>query len=218
MTPITPPTAIIAPTDNPSPKIGTSILTFNATGTLLATKSDAHPTTVWIFDLCKLQSRAVLVQHAVVKRLAWHPTDPDLLLIQGIQGEPLVYLWDAKEESPRVYSIPFEGAVAGKAEAKWIHSTLGSKPLLQFGDANGCVFAYPYGREAGAIHSVDKSEVVQVQQSPASNTDDEDSLFDILSGKKSSAHDPLDRAGNGLETQNGTLDDTFRFKQGVSAH
>ncbi|KAI9660649.1 MAG: hypothetical protein M1821_010001 [Bathelium mastoideum] len=78
------------------PPSGISNLTFNSTGTLLASLSPAHPSTTWIWDLHSLASRAVIIQSQPIKRVTWAPNRSGLLLIQCRMSEPIAYLWDAE--------------------------------------------------------------------------------------------------------------------------
>lgn len=69
----------------PARRTGVSLLSFSSRGHFLATREDGHPTTVWIWEVAgpqALRPRAVLVQHAEVKGLLWHPVVPDLLLVE----------------------------------------------------------------------------------------------------------------------------------------
>ena len=87
--PCTLPTVAFNSSD-PQPKIGISTMEFNnPDGTLVATKNDSMPSTVWIWSLKLLRPYAVLVHLNPVKYISWHPTISDLLLIQcaGQGGE-----------------------------------------------------------------------------------------------------------------------------------
>ena len=75
---------------------GISCLSFNSTGTILATLSPAHHSTVWIWDLRRLALRAVIVQTQPIKQITWAPHRANLLLIQCRAPEPIAYLWDTE--------------------------------------------------------------------------------------------------------------------------
>ena len=140
------------------------------------------------------------MQRAVVKKLQWHPTDANLLMVQGIQGENLVYLWSA-EEGPRALAVAPEVRLTGKAEARWISTPQEKKQAkLLFGDASTSVIACPSGSDTefstatnngvAANNDVGRAQHAAHQPSETSTPDDEDdSLFDILSGKKPGAGD-----------------------------
>ncbi|KAI9668619.1 MAG: hypothetical protein M1831_001058 [Alyxoria varia] len=263
-TPLTPNIASTSHQDNnTAPKIGTSILAFNVDGSLLASKSDAHPTTVWIWDLSALKSRAVLAQRAVVKKLQWHPTDKNLLMVQGIQGENLVYIWSA-EEGPQALAMAPAVRITGKAEARWIYTAPGEKQTkVLFGDASTSVIGYPGGsdvefagaaknggdlngdanghahRAEGQANPTGINTRGAVSSSETFSADEEDdSLFEILSGKKPGAGDNTYLMPNGHGSDGGIsgettdvedvglgdvgmgdkidLQDTFGWKKGVA--
>lgn len=152
------------------------------------------------------------MQHAPVKCLLWHPHDPEVLLIQCEQTENLLYLWDAREDIPRVLHIPADIRFTGRAEAKWIPTSPDSKYILQFGNATGTVVAFPYGTDSAAAPRL-QADNARAQQkggtfSSAEEVDDDedDSLFEILSGRNA-----------GGEVGDVTVDDTFRYRAGVGA-
>ncbi|KAI9726443.1 MAG: hypothetical protein M1828_001265 [Chrysothrix sp. TS-e1954] len=129
---INPPTSSSSPSSStssssstsPSPPPSTTHLTFSPNSTLLASVSSQTPTTVWLWDLTALRLRAVLVQHADVRRLSWHPTRRGLLLIRTA-GPPAsdgasssgLYLWDVEDEGalPRVLTLPSPAAREGRS-------------------------------------------------------------------------------------------------------
>lgn len=126
------PTTLPMIASNPSdsqPKVGISTIAFNnPDGTLIATRNDSMPTTVWIWSLKLLRPYAVLVQLNPIKSISWHPTIPDLLMIQCAPdssiGEPLksqgvVYLWSATWGQPRAVTVPMD-RLSGSTWARWI--------------------------------------------------------------------------------------------------
>lgn len=157
-------------------KAGIPTLAFNKDGNLLATRDDAAPTTVWIWDLATLKPRAVLLQHSNVKRLSWHPSRADLLMIACIHDESIVYLWSASTDSPMVLVAPLRRA-GGKLECNWLHTGCDKKPAIIVGDAGGFLVLWPDGRE-------------QVQEEEAASEADEqdhdqslDSVVEMLAGR-----------------------------------
>ncbi|OCL06078.1 WD40 repeat-like protein, partial [Glonium stellatum] len=96
--PVSPPTTSTSSTSqasDPALKTGISLIAFSADGTLVATRNDAAPSAVWLWDLTQLAPRTVLLQHSAVKQLLWHPAIPDLLLVQCAHDDPALYLWSA---------------------------------------------------------------------------------------------------------------------------
>ena len=174
---------------------------FNADGTLLATKHDSIPTAVWIWDLRQMQRRAVLIQHAMVKRLLWHPTDPNSLLIQCTQDENVLYLWHALDDQPQILDIS-SAKLSGKVEARWIRTEQQRKPILMVGCSHGFCLAYPQGREPVS------SPVLDVGVGPVGNEDDSFlnmTLDTVPDADGTECFTDLDPG-----TANGTIDDTFQ--------
>jgi len=130
------PQPLSLPTIQPSaseafPKLGISMIAFNEDCTLVATRNDSMPTTVWIWSLKLLRPFAILVHLNPVKSISWHPTVPDMLLLtcspESVPGgtsaaeKPAgsVYLWCSSWSQPRVVNTPLE-RVTGNTVAKWV--------------------------------------------------------------------------------------------------
>jgi len=128
--PTTLPIISSGPSDT-QPKLGISTIAFNnPDGTLIATRNDCMPTTVWIWSLKLLRPYAVLVQLNPIRSISWHPTIPDLLMIQcapSNDGSPtelskqqgVIYLWSAAWAQPRAVTVPME-RLSGNTWARWI--------------------------------------------------------------------------------------------------
>jgi hypothetical protein len=205
--PIAPPTASDSPS-NQAPKVGLSTIAFNANGTLVATRDDSAPTTVWLWDLTKLTATSVLIQHSPVKQLLWHPTMTSLLLIQCSHEEPTVYFYDTVNSIPYPLDIPLQ-KTTGRLEARWLSTAADKKPALLLGDAHTFVVVWPKG----------KDQILRFEQSEREGEDEEDdSLFDILTGKTPIKE--LDRTellvSDVLEEETEVLDDTFMGRRAFS--
>ncbi|KAJ4373208.1 hypothetical protein N0V83_003501 [Neocucurbitaria cava] len=96
---VTPPKAPLEKNETGLMKQGIGLVSFNRDSTLCATRDDATPSTVWVWDLRSLKPRAVLIQYAPVKSLLWHPNDASMLLIQTTHDAPVVYLYTAADFS-----------------------------------------------------------------------------------------------------------------------
>ena len=100
----------------------------NPDGTLVATKNDSMPGTVWIWSLKLLRPYAVLVHLSPVKSISWHPTISDLLMIQctGESGDQasggVVNLWSSGWKQPRIIPVPL-GKLSGSVTVKWVLTT-----------------------------------------------------------------------------------------------
>lgn len=108
-------------------KPGCSIASFDASSTLLATKLDDAPCTIWIWDLSAAELRAVLIFHSVVN-LSWHPSNRELLLItcQDETRQGLSYLWDPISQGPtpivpeHYLSVTNSVGASAKVQVSWI--------------------------------------------------------------------------------------------------
>ncbi|KAF1954729.1 hypothetical protein CC80DRAFT_526536 [Byssothecium circinans] len=98
--PAMPPKAMLEKNETGLMKQGIGIMGFNKNGTLCATRDDSTPTTVWIWDLMSLKPRMILIQHAPIKSLSWHPTSPSHLLIQTTHDSPTIYIYTAPSQLP----------------------------------------------------------------------------------------------------------------------
>ena len=174
--PVAPPTASPAPADA-NPKIGISSIAFNAEGTMLATLDATAPTTVWLWDVSKRTARAVLIQHSPVRSIAWQSTNQALLLIQCAHEESTVYIYDATPSTNLPYAIQLPlRKVSGNFVARWIHTNADNKPALTFGDSGNFLIAWPEGKD-----------VVVRFEGEDGGEESEDSLFEVLTGRKSPA-------------------------------
>lgn len=129
--PTTLPTVAFNPSDA-DPKSGISAIAFsNPEGTLVATKCDSMPSTVWIWSLKLLRPYAVLVHLNPVKSIDWHPTIPELLMVQcapddkdkdGAGAGMMVYLWSTTWKQPRAVHAPLGPTTAGTPWAQWVRT------------------------------------------------------------------------------------------------
>ncbi|OAQ96017.1 hypothetical protein LLEC1_04354 [Akanthomyces lecanii] len=128
-------TQMFSPPNTPSDskptesKPGCSTVAFDASSTLLATRLDDAPCTIWIWDVPAAELRAVLVFHSVVT-FAWHKRTRELLLItahdESRQG--LSYLWDPLLQGPtpvvpeEFISVKNSVGAPAKAQISWINT------------------------------------------------------------------------------------------------
>lgn len=137
--PTTLPTVAFSPSDA-DPKSGISAIAFsNPEGTLVATKCDSMPSTVWIWSLKLLRPYAVLVHLNPVKSIDWHPTIPELLMVQCAPEDKsssaeagagmMVYLWSTTWKQPRAIHMPLAPAAPTTTPttptttwAKWVRT------------------------------------------------------------------------------------------------
>jgi len=199
-----------APAPENRPSFGASIMTFNSGSSLLATKDDNMPTTVWIWDLALMKLRVAIIQNSVVKRLSWHPKKRNLLLIQTSQPEANLHIWDADVNQPHIIAHPSSLRLGNKAEAEWAVGGQQITPTIIYGGADGCVFAWPEGRRF-------RHGVTTQHEDPEVASDEEDSLYAILSGQESTP-----KADDTQAITEGAVDfpleDTFQFRKDIGVH
>ena len=187
--PAMPPKAPVEKNSSGPIKRGISILAFNTDGTLCATRDDSTPTTVWIWDLCNLQPRTILIMHSPVKTLQWHPTHATHLLVETTQDSPTFYLHNAHALSKSTSSastsdsgpptmLDLSGNMARPASsaipkwtAKWLTTGSDRKIALMAGHQQGYVLVWPEG----------KDQILRFEGQEGDESDD--SLYDILTGR-----------------------------------
>ncbi|KAH6636307.1 hypothetical protein F5144DRAFT_174494 [Chaetomium tenue] len=132
--------------DNSEPVSGCASISFDPSSTLVATRQDDSPSTVWVWDVQAAELRAVLLFHGNVASLLWHPTISETLLVrcEGDQYNGLVFIWDPLSEGPR--SVDFArhlpgGKTGGKLRALWLGVEQSTSPSVFFSDAHHYVLA-----------------------------------------------------------------------------
>ncbi|KAI5864468.1 hypothetical protein GGS23DRAFT_604121 [Durotheca rogersii] len=124
------------------PISGCNLAKFDSSSSLLATRLEDAPGTIWIWDVLSSDLRAVLMYHANVTKLEWHPVQPELLLLrcEGDDYGNLVFVWDPLGRGPRSIDITtrFPGPVNGRTHATWLKTTTESAALF-FTDSATCM-------------------------------------------------------------------------------
>ncbi|PTB65270.1 hypothetical protein BBK36DRAFT_1204708 [Trichoderma citrinoviride] len=106
-------------------KAGCSMAAFDASSTLLATRLDDSPCTLWIWDVVAAELRAVLIFHSAVY-FQWHANSRELLLItsQDPAQQGVSFIWDPLSDGPTPL-VPEDhlpaGRSVGKAQVAWIN-------------------------------------------------------------------------------------------------
>ncbi|KHN95145.1 WD40 domain-containing protein [Metarhizium album ARSEF 1941] len=104
---ISPPTFVDSTTTTTTAKqstdvrCGCSSISFDASSTLLATRLDDSPCTLWIWDLAAAELRAALIFHSPVI-FHWHPSARETLLISSHDDKEscMSYVWDPLSQGP----------------------------------------------------------------------------------------------------------------------
>jgi WD40 repeat protein len=173
-------------------------MSFDKTSTILATRDDSTPTTVWLWDLAKLKPLAVIIQHAPVRQLSWRRKDPELLLIKCSQDDSISYIWDTRTMEPKAIAIPFS-KTSTKVDFRWIGGNAARGAQMLINNRQGFL--------TFRLHDT-------ASQAENSNQDDDDidasmdSVYEALVGRSTN------RVNDGLELleaedETEALDDTF---------
>ncbi|KAH8602306.1 hypothetical protein B0O99DRAFT_136598 [Bisporella sp. PMI_857] len=152
---ICPPTSSLTPPGDSNLKSGTNILSFDNSGTLLVTRTEYMPTTIWIWDVGTKVLRTVIIFHAPIAKVTWHPTIDELLLIrcEGEESKGLVHLWDPIWDSPKI--IDFESQIPGskiigKTVGRWLSSP-SPTPTIFFSDTQDYILASISGPDNSSV-------------------------------------------------------------------
>jgi len=104
-------------TDRPNPKLGIGIAAWGLDGSLLASRCDARPNSVWIWDTALLELSTVITFTAPVKSLEWDPSGRNRLV--AACGSGRFYMWTPEGVSavpvPGVKVLNLKWAADGSA-------------------------------------------------------------------------------------------------------
>jgi len=120
-------------------------MVFDNSGTLLATRVENMPSTIWIWDIRTKILRAVMIFHAPVAKVTWHPSIDELILVrcEGNESKALIHLWDPTWESPKILDFAAQlpgGKTTGKTVGRWLNTT-STTPTIFFSDSQDCILA-----------------------------------------------------------------------------
>ncbi|CAG8950574.1 hypothetical protein HYFRA_00002783 [Hymenoscyphus fraxineus] len=216
---ICPPTSGQTPSiNNTETRTGTNMLTFDNSGTLLATRTESMPTTLWIWDIKTRLLRAVMIFHAPVAKITWHPTINELIMIRCEESRGIAHLWDPSWEKPRIINFAQQvpgGKVIGKTVAKWLNSDC-SGPALLFSDTQDCLLASLSEEGDGDIPWQDsEGQGVDIYGQRMESSFNLGSMTEKKSSKGTMEalqdEDSFTRMSSGSEE----IDDTFNFRRGI---
>lgn len=190
-------------------------MSFDHSGTMLATRIEDLPTTLWIWDIKTRLLCSVMIFHSPIAKMTWHPRIDELLMIRCEESRGIVHLWDASWETPQIISFGEQlpgGKVIGKTIARWLNSDSAS-PALLFSDSQDCMLASLSGPEDGDLPWHDSElKGVDIYGQP-----EESSLLATTTEKKNGKvtiealmeEDSFTRMSDGSEE----VDDTFHFRK-----
>lgn len=187
---------------------GCSIASFDASSTLLATRLDDSPSTLWVWDLATAELRAVLIFHSSVD-FQWHPSVRELLLItcQDDIHRGLPFIWDPLSTGPTFVNLAEQfpsGKVTGKSQIHWINWGEES-PILFLSDAQYFCLLSLSDASQGPTHW---------HKDGGSSIMDQGSTREAFSVMRGEVHFPNE--GVFGEDDTSVLEDTFSFKHGSS--
>ena len=225
-----PPTTAPVPTSSTATEVsaGIALLAIDATGTLIASKVESMPTTVFIWDIASKLLRAVMIQQSSVVKLTWHPAVNELLLImcESDETKGVAYLWEPSFESPKIVDFSSqlpEGRVFGKAVVRWLDNNVdedndaqSQMPALFFADTQDTILASLSDSAENVPWNEAKAKAVgickQTEESPLN-------IVDMLY-HESLREEYVSPEGNGTiltlgeeDVTDGDMDDTFHFKK-----
>ncbi len=211
--PFSPPISRTKPTTEPS-ELGTAEACFSCDANWLATRDERMLNTIWVWDMASLGAHAVLVQHNNVRKLHWHSTKPDQLLIDC--GEGIAYIYKPRMNTP---PVPTRFDPASSARLSWLHCKSHAQSAILAITRISYKLLYPEGRPDDVeVMSGAEQDVTGLHFDEGAS---EDSLFDVLSGRKplppKTEQSYTERVDLEVRTEEDgssvRLDDTFREKR-----
>ena len=220
--PASPPTSLsLGKSSNPT--YGVSVIAFNSEGTLVATRNDFIPTTVWIWSLSTGTVIDVLIHHSPVKQITWHPSQSDLLLIHCAIPEPAVHLWKTTWHAPRILMLPLP-RTGGRLEASWLENLSNDNFNLMLSSAHQYATARISSDGEMIAEAISPEGAAISLETGAEDMFDEGNSLDLSPIKIShstvevSAYgDGDDHSGSGFGITEEMLDDTFHYRKHVKA-
>ena len=187
------------------PITGISLMDFNTDGTLLASRSDSTPSTLWIWSLTSQTPIVVLIHHAAIRSVHWHPTIADMLLIHCALDNAVVYLWKSTWEMPVIREMQLD-TIGGRMDTSWLFSKAHEQSALMIGNASN----YTTAQISADGELLPSSNMQQPdEQGPDERFDG--SLID-LSPTKFPQNDASFEDYEDSNANTGDLDDTFHYR------
>ncbi|KAK3725393.1 hypothetical protein LTR37_000363 [Vermiconidia calcicola] len=211
--PVSPPLSRTKPSTEPS-ELGVAEASFSCDGSYLATRDERMLNTVWIWDMSTLGAHAVLIQHSNVRKLHWHPTQSDTMMVDC--GEGIAYLFSASSSSS---PSPLTTSKVGSTVLSWLPARSASDSTILASTKSCFMLMWPEGRPD--VSEYERAVSQEAADEPFDEGASEDSLFDVLSGRKPlpprSTQSYTERIDIEVETEEEDsttrMDDTFREKK-----
>ncbi|KAL1957472.1 hypothetical protein VTO42DRAFT_5935 [Malbranchea cinnamomea] len=133
----------------PSCNRAVSTISFNPSGSLVATVDHGLPHIVWMWSLKEKSPRlaGALIQKASIRQLLWNPDLPELLMTTNDDDSVSVHQWICGHV-PRIAPVSQVGS--GRHHATWLHSSEKPSGLIWVGSHSGYVIGCIEGTRASA--------------------------------------------------------------------
>ncbi|KAI3343879.1 hypothetical protein F4824DRAFT_24756 [Ustulina deusta] len=198
----------LSPTSISDGRHGCNLVKFDASSSLLASRLDDAPSTIWIWDVPTSELRAVLMYHANITKVEWHPSKPELLLMrcegEGYNG--LVFVWDPLSNGP----CPIEfsrhlpsAKVTGRTDVTWLETITDSAALF-FTDHAKYILASLADADPNAEEALPWATQTAVNAH---------ANIDVSKDFDGSNNDSDDNNSTDMDEAIAELDDTFHFKK-----
>ena len=180
MQPVSPPLSRPTPSTEPS-EIGVAEARFSCDGGYLATRDERMLNTVWIWNVATLGAHTVVIQHSNVRKLHWHPTRPAVLMLDC--GEGIAYVLDVSSSNP---PTPFSTSISRAPTMSWLTTSEHSESVILAATRSSFRLLYPEGQPGTSDVGNNQARVGsnEVEEETLEEGASEDSLFDVLSGRK----------------------------------
>lgn len=212
-----------ATVNSPDVKSGTNIISFDSSGTLLATRTESMPTVIWIWDTVARNLRSVMIFHSPVAKATWHPSINKIILVRcdGEDSRSLVHLWDPSWPGPKIINYAQQmvgGKVIGKTISRWLNAE-SSPPTIYFSDSQDCILSC-LPDEPDQADDGCKDSTLPWMDAPARDSNifgqQEESPLSLVPATERYGRVRMDEMDEGSTRMSGgseDVDDTFLFKK-----
>jgi hypothetical protein len=181
------------------------------------------PTAVWIWDIASKVLKAVMIQHAPVVKVTWHPEIDELLMVrcEGDDCTGLVHFWEPTWDNPKIVDFGAQvpgGKIIGKSIGRWLGGS--TSPCVFFSDTQDCMLA--------VLSDDFEEEILPWQDAIARGLDiygqrEESPLNLVAADEREKTYDHVtvkgllddDDTTSGMSAGSEEIDDTFQFKRFV---
>lgn len=197
-------------------ELGIAEARFSCDSKYLATRDERMLSTIWLWNMSTLAAHTVLIQHSNVRKLQWHQSRPEILLIDC--GDGIAHVFDASSPEP---PATFRTEISGAPNLSWICPTGSNHATLLATTKTSHCIVYLDGRFEAEDNMLGATLRSPTTEQPFDEGASEDSLFDILSGRKPMARSRGESYTRQVDLEVETeeedsttrMDDTFRGRR-----